>query len=182
MRLDLISGLVTGLVDGARQAPSPHQDGRPSWATVDLVVLHGISLPPGDFGGPFIEDLFLGRLDPTVHPFFAEISGLRVSAHFLIRRDGELVQFVPVHRRAWHAGLSSYEGRGDVNSFSVGIELEGTDTVPYEDAQYDVLQELLAQLASAYPGLAVTGHEHIAPGRKTDPGPAFDWRRLGVTP
>ncbi|MDX1996962.1 MAG: 1,6-anhydro-N-acetylmuramyl-L-alanine amidase AmpD [Thermoanaerobaculia bacterium] len=178
MRLDLL----TGLVDGARQVTSPHQDGRPSWATIDLVVLHGISLPPGDFGGPFIEDLFLGRLDPTVHPFFAGISGLRVSAHFLIRRDGKLVQFVPVHRRAWHAGLSSYQGRGDVNSFSVGIELEGTDTVPYEDVQYDVLQALLAQLVSAYPGLAVTGHEHIAPGRKTDPGPVFDWQRIGVRP
>lgn len=178
MRLDLVSGLV----DGARQTPSPHQDERPSWATVDLVVLHGISLPPGDFGGPFIEDLFLGQLDPTVHPFFAEISGLRVSAHFLIRRDGELVQFVPVHRRSWHAGLSSYEGRGDVNSFSVGIELEGTDTVSYEDVQYDVLLQLLAQLASVYPGFAVTGHEHIAPGRKTDPGAVFDWQRIGVRP
>jgi N-acetyl-anhydromuramoyl-L-alanine amidase len=182
MRFDLISGRVTGLVDGARQSPSPHQDGRPNWATVELVVLHGISLPPGNFGGPFIEDLFRGQLDPDAHPFFAGISGLRVSAHFLIRRDGELVQFVPVERRAWHAGLSSYEGRGDVNSFSVGIELEGTDTVPYEDVQYDVLQELLAHLAAGYPGLAVTGHEHIAPGRKTDPGPAFDWRRIGVAP
>lgn len=178
MRLDPVSGRV----DTARWAPSPHHDPRPSGATVELVVVHGISLPPGELGGPFIDDLFLGRLDPAGHPFFAGLAGLRVSAHFLIRRDGELVQYVPVHQRAWHAGLSSYEGRGDVNSFSVGIELEGTDTLPYEEAQYRTLLALLALLAAAFPGLAVTGHEFIAPGRKTDPGPAFDWQRLGVTP
>lgn len=172
----------TGLVADARQVPSPNQNARAPWATVDLAVLHGISLPPGEFGGPAIDELFQNRLDPATHPFFAGLAGLTVSAHFLIRRDGLLVQYVPVHRRAWHAGISSYEGRADVNTWSVGIELEGTDRVPYEEAQYRTLESLLAALRTYFPGLRITGHEHIAPGRKTDPGPCFDWHRLGVRP
>lgn len=178
MRLDL----ATGLVDSARQAPSPNHDARPGWAAIDLVVIHGISLPPGELGGPFIDQLFQNRLDPAGHPFFAGLAGLRVSAHFLIRRDGELVQYVPVHRRAWHAGISSFEGRAECNSWSIGIELEGTDTRPYEEAQYETLTALLAELRGVYPAITssrIAGHAEIAPGRKTDPGEAFDWARIG---
>jgi AmpD protein len=179
MRIDL----ETGLAPSARQVPSPHHDARPAWATIDLVVIHGISLPPGEFGGPWIDQLFQNRLDPAGHPFFAGLVGLTVSAHFLIRRDGELVQYVPLHRRAWHAGISSFEGRADCNSWALGIELEGTDLVPYEDAQYGTLIALLAALRTAYPAITperIVGHAEIAPGRKTDPGEAFDWRRIGV--
>ncbi len=175
---------TTGLLRDARQLASPNQDDRPPGAEIDLVVVHGISLPPGELGGPWIDRLFTNRLDPDapgVHPYFREIAHLRVSAHVLVRRAGEIVQYVPFHRRAWHAGASSWEGRPGVNDVSVGIELEGCDDVPYEDVQYRRLAELVRALAWAYPGITperVVGHSDVAPGRKTDPGPAFDWPRL----
>ena len=171
----------TGVVDGVSWVDSPNQDARPAGVEVELVVVHGISLPPGKFGGGWIEALFTNSLDPGDHAYFAAIAGLRVSAHVLIRRRGERVQFVPFHRRAWHAGRSSYRGRAEVNDFSVGIELEGADEVPYTAAQYRGLARLLSALFAAYPALAadrVVGHSEVAPGRKTDPGPAFDWGRL----
>jgi len=179
---DLAVHVDTGLlVGGARQVLSPHCDERPSDTQVDLLVLHGISLPPGDFGGGGIEQLFTGNLDPAAHDYFAEIHRMRVSAHVLVRRSGELVQFVPFQRRAWHAGVSQFAGRERCNDYSIGIELEGTDDIPYAPAQYASLARLLAALFDAYPALSpdrVVGHSDIAPGRKTDPGPAFDWDRL----
>ena len=178
---DIAVHTPTGLLVGVRQVLSPHHDARPSGLATDLVVLHGISLPPGDFGGPAIEQLFTGCLAPQGHPYFEAIAGLRVSAHVLVRRDGELVQCVPFGRRAWHAGVSTHVGRSGCNDFSIGIELEGADDVPYTDAQYARSAALLLALFRAYPDLAptrVVGHSDIAPGRKTDPGPAFDWGRL----
>ena len=172
---------VTGLVLGTRQVVSPHFDARPAGAVADLIVIHGISLPPGEFGGPWIDRLFTGNLPADAHPFFATIAGGRVSAHVLIRRDGEIVQYVPFTQRAWHAGKSEYCGRTACNDFSVGIELEGTDEVPYENAQYEALAALIKALLAAYPSLSrdrIAGHSDIAPGRKTDPGPSFDWPRL----
>ncbi|MBK7542426.1 MAG: 1,6-anhydro-N-acetylmuramyl-L-alanine amidase AmpD [Candidatus Competibacteraceae bacterium] len=172
---------ATGLLDAARFLPSPNCDDRPEGAAVELLVVHGISLPPGVFGGPWIDALFANALDPAAHPYFQTIADLRVSTHLLIRRTGELVQYVPFHRRAWHAGESSYAGRGRCNDFSVGIELEGTDDLPYEDRQYRRLAAVIAALRLAYPTLQpdrLAGHSDIAPGRKTDPGPAFDWNRL----
>ncbi|HEF4888629.1 TPA: 1,6-anhydro-N-acetylmuramyl-L-alanine amidase AmpD [Klebsiella oxytoca] len=161
----------------ARRVPSPHYDSRPDNETPSLLVVHNISLPPGEFGGPWIDALFSGTLDPNAHPFFAEIAQLRVSAHCLIRRDGEIVQYVPFDKRAWHAGVSSYRGRERCNDFSIGIELEGTDTLAYTDAQYQQLVAVTRQLILLYPAIAdhITGHCDIAPVRKTDPGPAFDW-------
>lgn len=150
-------------------------------ATVRLIVIHNISLPPGEFGGSAIDQLFLNQLDPAAHPAFGSLAGLKVSSHLLIRRDGTLHQYVPFDRRAWHAGRSCYHGMDNCNDFSIGIELEGTDHLPYESLQYDCLVEIVATLLDTYPTLsseAITGHEHIAPGRKTDPGPAFDWRRF----
>ena len=167
-----------GWLGGVRQAPSPHCDARPAGSEVELLVVHGISLPPGRFGGPYIEDLFLGRLDAHAHPYFRKIEGLRVSAHFLVRRDAEVVQFVPCGLRAWHAGQSSWRGRERCNDFSVGIELEGTDDQAYEAAQYQALGQLARALMDAYPISDVVGHSDIAPGRKTDPGAHFDWARL----
>jgi N-acetyl-anhydromuramoyl-L-alanine amidase len=161
--------------------PSANFDARPADTEVDLLVIHNISLPPGQFGGTFIADLFTNRLDCDVHPYFGQLRSLKVSAHFLIRRDGTVMQFVSANDRAWHAGLSSFEGRERCNDFSIGIELEGTDFVPFEQIQYQALAALTHSLQAAYPLVAVTGHEHIAPGRKTDPGPCFDWdcyRRL----
>lgn len=171
----------TGLLVGARQVLSPHWDARPSGTAADLIVLHGISLPPGQFGGPWIERLFNGQLPPDRHPYFAEIEGMRVSAHVLVRRDGQVVQFVPFQARAWHAGQSSWEGRGACNDFSIGIELEGSDDVPYEAIQYSSVARLVRALLAAYPQLSdsrLVGHSDIAPGRKTDPGSAFDWQGL----
>lgn len=165
-----------------RSIPSPNCDDRPEGERVSLVVIHNISLPPGEFGGPHIEDLFLNRLDPCAHPFFREIEGLRVSAHYLVRRDGEVVEFVDPARRAWHAGVSSYKGRERCNDFSVGIELEGADDVPFAEPQYDALNALIQSLESRFGPLDVTGHSDIAPGRKTDPGPWFDWSRLHRSP
>ncbi|OBS08549.1 1,6-anhydro-N-acetylmuramyl-L-alanine amidase AmpD [Acidihalobacter prosperus] len=171
----------TGLTDAARWCASPNADERPEGTLPELAVIHNISLPPGEFGGPWIEALFTNRLPPRHHPYFAAIADLQVSAHALIRRDGELIQYVPWHRRAWHAGLSCWNGRERCNDFSVGIELEGTDDLPYEPIQYRRLAELLGALFAAYPTLSperVVGHADISPGRKTDPGESFDWRRL----
>lgn len=168
----------TGLVAGARQRPSPNCDERPAGCEPDLVVVHGISLPPGEFGGPWIDALFTNTLDPAAHPAFADLAGLRVSAHLLIRRDGEIVQYVSLLRRAWHAGPSMHCGRERCNDFSVGIELEGADDVPYTPVQYERLAALVEALRRWRPSLApapVVGHSDVAPGRKTDPGPAFDW-------
>jgi AmpD protein len=173
--------VATGLLEGVRQVLSPHHDPRPQGMEPDLLVIHNISLPPAQFGGPWIEKLFNGHLPPEVHPYFAAIHAARVSAHVLVRRDGEVVQFVPFHRRAWHAGASLYEGRSACNDFSIGIELEGTDDISFEDVQYDATRQLILALVEAYPKLSTTrivGHSDIAPGRKTDPGPTFDWARL----
>lgn len=172
---------ATGLVAGARQVPSPNCDERPPGLAPDLIVVHGISLPAGEFGGPWIDALFTNRLDAGAHPSFAQIAPLKVSAHLLVRRDGEIVQYVPLTRRAWHAGASAHCGREACNDFSIGIELEGADDVPYEPVQYAVLARLVAALRRAYASLAsapVVGHSDVAPGRKSDPGPAFDWGRL----
>jgi len=171
----------TGLVSGARQVQSPNCDERPSGTGPELVVIHGISLPPGRYGGPWVDQLFTNTLPAEADPYFATIQQLRVSSHVLIARDGALTQYVPIHERAWHAGRSFWRGRGECNDFSVGIELEGTDEEPYDDRQYAVLAPLLLALQQCYPALAdgwIAGHSDIAPGRKTDPGPAFDWRRL----
>jgi AmpD protein len=162
----------------ARRVLSPNCDDRPAGVAPDLLILHGISLPPGEFGGPWIDALFTNTLPADVHPYFAGVAGLRVSAHALVRRDGEVVQYVPFHRRAWHAGTSSWQGRERCNDYSVGIEIEGTDTKPYEQAQYGALARLLAALVRAYPTLSparIAGHSDVAPGRKSDPGIAFDW-------
>ena len=161
-----------------RIVDSPNQDERPPGTEISLVVLHSISLPPGEYAGDAIERLFTNCLDPQAHPYFREICGLQVSAHFLVRRDGSLVQFVPPERRAWHAGASSWRGRSRCNDFSVGIELEGTDDSPFEDAQYRSLSELLRELSSSHPIKELAAHSEIAPGRKTDPGARFDWQRL----
>jgi AmpD protein len=170
-----------GVLHGARQVASPNSDARPAGVAASLIVIHGISLPPGRFGGPWIERLFTNALPPDVHPFFRQVAGLKVSAHLLIRRGGSIVQYVPFHRRAWHAGASSYRGRGRCNDFSIGIELEGTDRRAYTDGQYRSLARVLRLLLRAYPALSrerIVGHSDIAPGRKTDPGPRFDWQRL----
>lgn len=175
--------IENGWLRGARHRPSPNRDARPEGLQPELVIVHGISLPPGEFGGPWIDDLFLNRLDPEAHPYFATLEGLRVSTHVLIRRDGELVQYVPFHERAWHAGASCHRGREACNDFSIGIELEGTDDTPYRDVQYQRLAALIKSLRRTYPSLAadaVTGHADVAPGRKTDPGPAFEWPRLAL--
>ena len=167
-----------GLAAGVPFIPSPNCDERPPGARVALIVIHAISLPPGEFGGPGIEQLFLNRLDSSRHPYYAEIAGMRVSAHFLVRRGGAITQFVPCTKRAWHAGESSWRGRSRCNDFSIGIELEGSDDVPFESAQYESLARLTHALRAAYPVTAVVGHSEVAPGRKTDPGPHFDWSRF----
>jgi AmpD protein len=170
-----------GLLELARQEPSPNCDDRPPGVEPDLIVVHGISLPPGEFGGPWIDRLFTNVLLPDVHPYFAAVADLRVSSHLLIRRSGEIVQYVPFQLRAWHAGASSWAGRERCNDFSIGIELEGADHSPYESAQYAMLARVIAVLCRSYPRLTpdrVVGHSDIAPGRKSDPGPAFDWPRL----
>lgn len=177
MRIDRQSGLARH----ARYVASPNCDERPPETIVDLVIIHGISLPPGRFGGPWIDALFTNTLDPSAHPYFVPLHGLRVSAHLLIRRRGELVQYVPLYRRAWHAGVSRFEGRECCNDFSVGIELEGEDDRPYTEVQYRRLIGLLRAVMVAYPQITprrIVGHCHVAPERKSDPGPAFDWQRL----
>lgn len=178
MKLDSSATALGGWVRGARRCPSPNIDARPDGVTVDTIVIHNISLPPDEFGGPGVEQLFTNRLNPDEHPYYAQIAGLRVSAHFFIRRDGELIQFVSTEDRAWHAGVSCWRGRERCNDFSVGIELEGCDTLPFESAQYVRLVELLKALCERYPIRDIVGHSDIAPGRKTDPGPFFDWSVL----
>jgi AmpD protein len=172
---------ASGQLLGVRQVPSPNQDARPPGASIDLIVVHGIGLPPGQFGGPWVEQFFLNRLPVDADPFFATIADLRVSAHVFIRRHGEIIQFVPFHARAWHAGASSWRHRVACNDFSVGIELEGADDIAYTDAQYEQLAAVIVALRATYPTLSVeglVGHSDVAPGRKTDPGPSFAWARL----
>lgn len=173
----------SGLIREARQVPSPNFDDRPTGCCADLIIVHGISLPPGEFGGEWIDRLFTNTIDPSAHPYFREIVDLRVSSHLLIRRDGELVQYVSLTNRAWHAGVSCYQGREKCNDYSIGIELEGADGIPYADVQYEVLGTMIQALRAAVPSLAdapVVGHCDVAAGRKTDPGPAFDWQRLSA--
>lgn len=172
--------LVDGWLAGVCRRESPNFDERPADTEISLIVVHAISLPPGQFGSAAIVDLFSNCLDTGAHPYFGLLEDLRVSAHFLIRRDGGLIQFVSCRQRAWHAGLSSWRGRQRCNDFSVGIELEGCDELPFEDCQYLQLQDLIDLLCSHYPIEAVVGHSDIAPGRKTDPGSHFDWRRLAT--
>ena len=176
MQIDSVSGLIRGV----RFVGSPNCDSRPDPVFIDTLVIHSISLPPGRFGGPCIEQLFCNSLNPDEHPYFREIKDLKVSAHVLIRRNGEIVQFVPLHRRAWHAGRSYCEGRTRVNDFSIGVELEGADDRPFEDAQYESLVQFTRLVRQHFPAISlerIYGHCDIAPGRKTDPGPSFDWKR-----
>lgn len=170
-----------GWLNGCQQVASPNCDERPDSEDINLLVIHGISLPPGEFGGPWIEKLFTNCLPTDEHAYFEQIHELRVSAHCLIRRDGCLIQFVPFEKRAWHAGQSCFDGRERCNDFSIGIELEGTDELAYSDAQYQTLNALIAIIQQRYPAISrqrIVGHSDIAPGRKTDPGSAFDWQRL----
>ena len=167
-----------GLLDRARYIASPNCDERPAGSEITLLVLHSISLPPGEYGGDGVERLFTNRLNPDAHPYFREIAGLQVSSHFLVRRDGSLLQFVPVHLRAWHAGASSWRGRARCNDFSVGVELEGTDDSAFADRQYAALAGLIHVLQGELPLRDLAAHSDIAPGRKTDPGSGFDWPRL----
>ncbi|QMU62179.1 MAG: 1,6-anhydro-N-acetylmuramyl-L-alanine amidase AmpD [Gammaproteobacteria bacterium] len=177
MRIDPASHLVVGV----RYAPSPNYDGRPEGAPLSLVVVHNISLPPNEFGGPYIEQLFTNQLDPNEHPYFEEIKDHKVSAHILIRRNGEVVQFVPFNKRAWHAGESAYKGCENCNDFAIGIELEGADETSYEEVQYSVLATLVDSLRMTYPSLSkedIVGHSNIAPSRKSDPGMSFQWKKF----
>lgn len=170
----------SGWLSGVRRVPSPHCNDRPAGAEVDLLVVHSISLPPGEYGGSYIDAFFLGHLDIDAHPYFQEIAALQVSAHLLIDRDGKVTQYVPFHQRAWHAGQSEFRGRCNCNDFSIGIELEGLDTDSYTEAQYRSLAEVSAAIMAAYPGISrerIAAHSDIAPGRKLDPGPGFDWQR-----
>ena len=169
---------AAGWLAGARRIPSPNCDARPEGTRITLLVLHGISLPPGAFRGDGVERLFTNRLDDDAHPYYTQIRELRVSAHFYIRRDGTLIQFVPCEQRAWHAGASSWRGRPRCNDYSIGVELEGTDTTPYTARQYARLARLVQALRLRYPLRDLAGHSDVAPGRKTDPGPSFDWPRL----
>jgi AmpD protein len=181
MRLPVLDiDTADGVMRGVRRVESPNCDARPAGTEPDLIVVHGISLPPGVFGGPWIDYLFTNVLPVDAHPYFADISARPVSSHLLIRRDGEITQYVKFPDRAWHAGKSDYEGREACNDFSIGVELEGADTIAYADVQYQVLANVVAALCRAYPRLSaarLVGHSDIAPGRKTDPGPAFDWPR-----
>ena len=181
VRMAATAGLsVDGWMSAAQRIDSPNNDDRPAGEAISLVVVHAISLPPAQFGSDDIVRLFTNSLDPEAHPYFSAISALRVSAHFLIRRDGVLIQFVSCLRRAWHAGESSWNGRERCNDFSIGIELEGCDELPFEEAQYLRLVDLIQSLCTCFPIAAVVGHSDIAPGRKTDPGQCFDWQRLAA--
>ena len=166
-----------GLLAGARYIPSPNCDDRPNGGVPDLLVIHNISLPPNEYGGDGVIELFTNRLNPADHPYYLTIRDLKVSTHFWIRRDGEIIQFVPCDKRAWHAGASSWRGKECCNDFSIGVELEGSDFEPFTDQQYTILAELTVALRGAYPIVDIAGHSDIAPGRKTDPGPHFDWPR-----
>jgi AmpD protein len=170
--------MASNWVAGSRRVPSPNSDSRPPGVEVSLLVLHSISLPRGEYRGDAIERLFTNRLDPAAHPSFANLAGLRVSAHFLVRRDGALIQFVPLQKRAWHAGLSTWRGRGRCNDFSVGVELEGTDDGAFAAAQYETLFGLLKKMQAVLPLREIAAHSDVAPDRKTDPGTRFDWARL----
>lgn len=167
-----------GWLHGVERIPSPNHDPRPAGEATSLLVIHAISLPPGEFGGTAVADFFTNRLDPTAHPYFATIADRRVSAHFFIRRDGHLIQFVSCLDRAWHAGVSCCQGHERCNDFSLGIELEGDDHSPFATAQYATLNALIAALRGRFPLQACVGHADIAPGRKTDPGPHFEWSRI----
>ena len=172
--------IAQGLLSTGTQLVSPNTDQRPDPADVSLLVVHNISLPPEQFGGPYIGQLFSNCLDPNQHPYFADIADLKVSSHLLIDRQGQITQFVPFSQRAWHAGVSEFEGRSNCNDFSIGIEMEGADNIAYTDSQYDVLTAVTQVLLEAYPLITtsrIVGHMDIAPGRKTDHGPAFDWAR-----
>lgn len=172
---------TTGLLQPATHRPSSHFDARPDGNVIDMVVIHGISLPPGEFGTNAVEQFFCGNLDMTQHQSYQSIAHLKVSSHLFIKRTGEIVQFVPFLRRAWHAGESSFQGKTRCNDFSIGIELEGTDVIPYESCQYEQLSRVIKLLMQTYPAIThdrVVGHVDIAPGRKTDPGPVFDWKHL----
>lgn len=169
---------LDGWWGGARRVESPNCGERPAATSIDLVIVHSISLPPGVYGGDAVERLFTNRLDFDAHPYYQGIRGLQVSAHFFIRRDGTLLQFVSCDARAWHAGVSSFEGRDNCNDYSIGVELEGLEGGPFEERQYFALRQLLQTLRRAYPIRAVQGHEHVAPGRKQDPGNGFEWPRL----
>lgn len=177
MRTENVKITPSGLVEGARFIESPNCDERPDGCAIALLVIHNISLPPGEFGGTGVIELFTNQLDPAAHPYYETIRELRVSAHFFIRRSGEMIQFVPCGKRAWHAGVSSWQGRERCNDFSIGIELEGDDDTPFSAAQYVALTELTRILQQAYPIEGIVGHSDIAPGRKTDPGAYFDWER-----
>ncbi|MCK0164755.1 1,6-anhydro-N-acetylmuramyl-L-alanine amidase AmpD [Marinobacter sp. S6332] len=173
----------TGRLSAARWCPSPNYGPRPYGASISLLVVHSISLPPGEFGGRYIEDFFTNNLNPAQHPYFETIADMRVSAHVLIRRDGSLTQFVSLLDRAWHAGRSCFQGIEECNDYSIGVELEGTDDIPYTPEQYRALAELSAVICVAWPDISndrITGHCDIAPGRKTDPGPAFKWHYFRV--
>ncbi|MCP1728416.1 AmpD protein [Natronospira proteinivora] len=179
--MKFIPSIQAGWLDGARRQPSPNWDARPPDCEPSLLVIHCISLPPGEFGGPWIDHLFTNTLPPDEHPYFAEIQHMRVSSHLLIRRDGGVVQYVPFHGRAWHAGRSAFYGRRACNDIGIGIELEGCDDSGYTDAQYQQLAQATAAIVRRYPAITperMTGHEHIAPGRKSDPGPGFAWFRF----
>ncbi|VAX11132.1 1,6-anhydro-N-acetylmuramyl-L-alanine amidase [hydrothermal vent metagenome] len=178
--LESVKTILPELTAETRQCPSPNHDERPLGTIISLLVIHNISLPPGKFGGPWMDDLFLNQLDSCADPYFQEICQLRVAPHLLIRRDGELVQYVPFKHRAWHAGPSEFQGRENCNDFSIGIELEGTDDIPYTDAQYLALAQVTQQIMQTCPAITserIVGHCDIAAGRKTDPGPVFDWER-----
>ncbi len=178
--LSLANTIHNGWLQGVRHCPSPNFNQRPAGVPVSLLVIHNISLPPGQFGNGYVEAFFTNQLDPRLHPYFATIADLKVSSHLFIDRSGAVTQFVSFNGRAWHAGASSFEGVPDCNNYSIGIELEGTDDIAYTDEQYAALVEVTRCLLQAYPSMSqerITGHEHIAPGRKTDPGPAFDWAR-----
>lgn len=170
--------LTNGHMDSMEFLLSPNCDARPDGVLPELIVIHAISLPPERFGGPGVEQLFTNQLDPAEHPYYAQIHTLRVSAHYFIRRTGETLSFVPPEQRAWHAGVSSWCGRERCNDFSIGIELEGCDTLPFEPVQYQALADLLAELCARFPIAGIAGHSDIAPGRKTDPGPWFSWGHL----
>ncbi len=173
--------IVNGKLTQATFLASPNFDQRPDPQDITGIVIHNISLPPGEFGGGWISDLFLNQLDPTAHPYFQQISELKVSSHLLIRRNGDIIQYVPFEQRAWHAGVSSWDGREKCNDFTIGIELEGCDDQSFEQAQYQQLSDVIKSLIDTYPKLStdtIKGHQHIAPGRKTDPGPFFDWNHF----
>ena len=179
--LTMSLSITDHILEGARQLPSPNHSERRPGQPIDLLVIHSISLPPGRFGTGCVDLLFCNGLDPAAHPYFATIASLRVSSHLLIDRHGAVTQYVPFHRKAWHAGESEFGGRRDCNDFSIGIELEGSDDTPFTDPQYDRLSQVIGLLLAAYPDLhpeRIVGHSEVAPGRKTDPGPRFNWRRL----